>query len=213
MSYFLRNTYYRKCALAEVPLPPLDPETPMAEPIKYLTQDEVKRLFRKIESVRDRAMFALIYYYGLRVTEATLIRPEDIFFERNRIYIRRVKSGISGEKPLLSRARRYLSDYLEERKDNGMALFTGKKGNLSSSRIRKLFYLYAKKARLKGYSVHSLRHSIAVHLLEQGETERYVQDHLGHKDIRSTTIYASVTDRLRERAFRRMEQAREIAKV
>ena len=99
----------------------------MAEPIKYLTQDEVKRLFRRIESSRDRAMFALIYYYGLRVTEATLIRPEDIFFERNRIYIRRVKSGISGEKPLFSRARRYLLDYLEERKDNGMALFTGKK--------------------------------------------------------------------------------------
>ena len=65
--------------------------------IKYLTQDELERFFAVIEDERDRAIFALIYHYGLRVSEATLITRSDVDFQRNRIYIRRKKGSISGE--------------------------------------------------------------------------------------------------------------------
>lgn len=181
--------------------------------IKYLDQEQVKALFKKIDDKRDKALFSLIYYYGLRVSEATLLRPQDVFWDRNRIFIHRVKGGIPGEKPLIGNAKRLLNAYLKERKDNGLALFTGRRGNLKECMIRKLFYKYAKKAKLDGYSIHSLRHSIAVHLLEMGQDVRYVQDHLGHKDIRSTQIYTTITDRKRDQAFQEMEMSERIVKV
>lgn len=97
---------------------------------KYLTQEEVKKFFSTIKDKRDRALFATVYRYGLRVSEVTLISPRDISWERNRIYIRRVKNGISAERRLFSDVKRLIKAYLKERKPTGTALFTGKQGNL-----------------------------------------------------------------------------------
>ena len=77
-------------------------------------------------------------------------------------------------------------------------LFTGRKGDLRENRIRQLFYHYAGKARLKGYSVHSLRHSRAVHLIEDGAGIEYVQDLLGHKNIQNTVVYAQISNKRRD---------------
>jgi site-specific recombinase XerD len=56
-------------------------------------------------------------------------------------------------------------------------------------------------------TTHSLRHSIATHLLDAGASLEFVQDHLGHRNIRSTAIYARITDRHREALFRRLESS------
>ena len=63
------------------------------------------------------------------------------------------------------------------------------------------------------YSVHALRHSIAVHLLDAGLGVEFVKDHLGHVNIQNTMIYAQVTDRQRREGFRKMELASEVVKV
>ena len=84
-----------------------------------------------------------------------------------------------------------------------MNLFTGRKGDLRENRIRQLFHYYAKKARLNGYSVHSLRHSRAVHLIEDGAGIEYVQDLLGHKNIQNTMVYARAMDPRREEVAER----------
>lgn len=68
-------------------------EYKVKEQIKYLTQEEIRSFFSKIKSKRDYALFAMIYRYGLRVSEAMLLTPRDISWNRNRIYIRRVKNG------------------------------------------------------------------------------------------------------------------------
>lgn len=176
--------------------------------IRYMTQDEVKRFFSKIHHKRDRALFDLVYKYGLRVSEATLLTLRDVDLERGRIYIRRLKNGISGEKPMFRDTKRLLKAYLEVRQDNGSTLFTGRQGGLSDKRIQQLFKHYARKARLDpAYSVHSLRHSIATHLLEWGEGVEYVRDHLGHKNIANTMIYAQITDRRRQETFERLERS------
>lgn len=176
--------------------------------IKYLTKDELRRFFSRIKDKRDRTMFAAIYYFGLRVSEATLITLEDVDFERDRIYIRRVKGGISGEKTLKGDyrdVRRLVKSYIEhDRQPTGMNLFTGRKGDLRENRIRQLFYTYAKKVRLKGYSVHCLRHSRAVHLIEDGAGIEYVQDLLGHRNIQNTMVYARVTHQRREEVAERL---------
>jgi integrase len=69
----------------------------------YLTQVQVGAFFSVTRSLRDKALFATIYLYGLRVSEACLLQREDIDLERGTIRIWRVKNGYSGEKPLFRR--------------------------------------------------------------------------------------------------------------
>ncbi len=67
---------------------------------RYLFQEEVKRLFSVISTPRDRALFALIYHYGLRVEEATVLTLQDVDVRNLHIRIHRLKNGVSGQKPL-----------------------------------------------------------------------------------------------------------------
>ena len=186
----------------------------MNSPIKYLSQEDVKAFFDKIQDKRDRALFAVIYNYGLRASEATLLQPEHVDLKRGKIYISRLKKGIAGEKPLLRDVKRVLKAYLEARLPTGEGLFTGREGTMGYKRISQLFKRYAKKAKIDArYSVHALRHSIAVHSLEAGLGVEFVQDHLGHVNIQNTMVYAKVTDRQRREGFRKMELSSEVVKV
>jgi integrase/recombinase XerD len=174
--------------------------------LKYLTQDELKRFFDAIDSTRDRALFALIYHYGLRVDEATMLTANDVDLKNHRIRIRRLKNGAGGEKPLWRHTARLLRAYTRVRKDAGVYLFTGREGPLKKRQVQNLFGKYAKAAGLQGRSVHALRHSIAIHLLEAGRGIEYVAGHLGHKNIQNTKIYAQITNPLREQVFGYLEQ-------
>jgi integrase/recombinase XerD len=173
---------------------------------KYLTQDELKRFFATINSPRDKALFGLIYHYGLRVGEALMLTVDDVNFNNHRITIRRSKNGLGGEKPLWRHTAKLLRRYLRERRDVGPYLFTGRKGPLQKRQVQKLFSEYAEAAGIKERSIHALRHSMAVHLLEAGRGIEYVADHLGHKNIQNTRIYAQITNPLREQVFRELEQ-------
>lgn len=182
--------------------------------IKYLSQQELEGFFECIKDPRDKAIFGIIYLYGLRVSEATLLKLEDVDLQGKRIFIRRVKGGIGGEKPLFRTVGGRLKKYLKKRSPRGDNLFTGKQGNLKKERIQQLFKRYARKAGLDSkFSVHCLRHSIAVHLLETGEGIEFVRDHLGHKNIQNTMVYAQITDKRREEVFKRIEGSSKIAKV
>jgi integrase/recombinase XerD len=181
--------------------------------IKYLSQQELESFFECIQNPRDRTLFGIIYLYGLRVSEATLLKLEDVDLQKKRIFIQRVKGGIGGERPLFKSIESLLRRYLKRRNPRGDSLFTGKQGNLGRERIQQLFKQYAQEAGLGSrFSVHCLRHSIATHLLDAGEGIEFVRDHLGHKNIQNTMIYAQITDKSREEAFRRVERSPEIAR-
>jgi integrase len=180
---------------------------------KYLTQDELQRFFKVITSLRDRALFALIYHYGLRVDEAAALTVEDIDVKNHRIRIRRLKNGIGGEKPVWRHTAKLLRTYLRVRRNVTPYLFTGRQGALQKRIIQHFFRGYAQKAGLSIRNVHALRHSIAVHLLEAGRGIEYVADHLGHKNIRNTRVYAQITNPLREQVFRELEQHPKIVRV
>jgi integrase len=180
---------------------------------KYLTQDELKRFFATIDSPRDRALFGLIYHHGLRVDEATAITIHDVDLKNHRIRIRRLKNGVGGEKPLWQHTAKLLRAYVRVRKDAGPYLFTGREGPLKKRMVQKLFVDYTEKAGITGRSVHALRHSIAVHLLEAGRGLEYVADHLGHKNIQNTKIYAQITSPLREQVFRELERHPKIVRL
>jgi integrase len=162
-----------------------------------------------IESARDRALFALIYCYGLRVGEVALLQRGDIDLVRTRIIVRRLKGGIWNERPLFSSVLGLLQDYLGV--DDGSPegpLFPGRRGSLQKRQIQDLFTRYRDGAGLpRRFTCHCLRHSIATHLLDAGMSLEFVQDHLGHCNIRSTSIYARITDRHRAAVFLRLEDS------
>jgi integrase len=180
---------------------------------KYLTQDELQRFFKVINSPRDRALFALIYHYGLRVDEAAALTVEDIDLKNHRIRIRRLKNGIGGEKPLWRHTAKLLRAYLRVRRNITPYLFTGRKGAMQKRMMQHLFAQYAEAAGLNTRNIHCLRHTIAVHLLEAGRGIEYVADHLGHRNIRNTRVYAQITNPLRDQVFRELEQHPKIVRV
>jgi site-specific recombinase XerD len=174
--------------------------------IKYLSKEEIERLFLCIKNPRDKALFGLTYLYGLRISETLSLKLSHIDFENKKILIHRAKGGIGGERPLFQTAEKLIRKYLKVRLDTGDALFTGRQGNISRQRAHQLFKRYAQKAGIAPkYSVHSLRHSIATHLLDAGEGIEFVKDHLGHTNIQNTMIYAQITNHKREEIFKRLE--------
>jgi type 1 fimbriae regulatory protein FimB len=185
--------------------------------IKYLTQEETQRLFAKIRDRRDRALFKLMYDFGLRASEVGKLDLKDLDLARGRIWIHRLKGGVSGEYPLFRESLRLLRLYLQQRNNHLYpTLFLSRNKNpVSRLRIDFLFKRYAKKAKLPldKHHAHALRHSITVHMLDAGQNQEGVKDRLGHKSIKSTDVYAKISSRKREGINKEMERAREIVNL
>ena len=179
-----------------------------------MSQEEVKRFLDRITDKRDRALFLLIYKYGLRPSEAVSLNLVDLNLSHNRLFIRRSKGSLAGEKPLFKDVRRVVKAYLVGRNDNSTALFTGLQGRLQIRRIQDLFRQYAKKAKLPAhFTTRSLRHSIAVHMLDAGLDIHFVQDHLGHKNIQNTQVYARISSSKRNQVFKDLEHSADIVSI
>ncbi len=182
----------------------------------YLTKREVDLFFAQITNLRDRALFGTMYYFGLRASEVGLLLREYVNFRTRRIYIPRLKGGIPGEKVMTIDCRHLLQSYLQSRRDTLPYLFPSRNSRpISRKRIDALFRRYATQAGLPPHKRHShcLRHSIATHLLDAGQSLEYVQDHLGHKSIKSTGVYARISDAKRERVAYQIELSQEVAKI
>jgi integrase len=178
---------------------------PNIETIKYLTTKEVETVMKKITSKRDLALFSLMYFYGLRCSEVSRLRLEDIRIGDNRINILASKNGLKGEHILNPVQVKNLVNYLKERNEvetTSNALFVSRKhGHLSGTHIRRLFQGYAKKAKISKDKRHPhvLRHSIAVHMAESETPVEHVRLHLRHREIKSTMVYFEITDPSRHR--------------
>jgi len=175
---------------------------------RYIPQPLLHRFFLAISSPRDRLLFGLCYHHGLRVGEVELLRRADVDLVRGRILIRRLKGGAWSEQPLFARDADLLRLHLGGGEFADRPLFPGRRGSLRKRQIQSLFDRYRTAAGLPAiYSSHSLRHSIATHLLDAGCSLEFVQSHLGHQSIRSTSIYARITDQHRAAVFRTLESS------
>lgn len=191
--------------------------------IKHLSVEEVRRLFREIpeDKIRDRLLFDLIYHYGLRRSEACLLQIEDFNLRRNTIHVRRLKGSETHPYPLFPSTRRLLKRYLAGYRDPEHHTWTrnlfpsrqrvGKP--ISASLIAHLFREYAKSAKLPSdrQNVHSLRHSIAMHMGESEIDGVDMQDWMAHVAWASTQIYMHVSERRRLKTMKKMLASGEIA--
>lgn len=192
-------------------------EAVAARQLVYLTKSEVERFFSATpqENARDRLLFEVIYRHGLRRREAVRIRRDHL--TDGRIWITRVKGGISGEYPIHPTTRRLLWAYLSARREDGNPhLFTSRQSGgapMSVTTIYALFRRYADAAGLPQdrQHPHVLRHSIAVHLMNAGWDAADVQDWLGHREIASTMVYAAVTNKRRAAKYEEALRSGEIA--
>ena len=161
-----------------------------------LSKAEIAAVLKAPTNLKHQAMLALAYSGGLRVSEVLALQPEDLLFDRGLILIRGAK-GNKDRTTLLGRSTaELLNRYLEHAKPRGM-LFEGQGGGVYSARsLQKVLEAALFKAGItKPASMHTLRHSFATHLLEQGTDLRYIQALLGHASSKTTEIYTHVTTR------------------
>lgn len=170
--------------------------------IKYLTAEEIDRLFAVIKSARDRAIFRLAYHRGLRAGEVGRLQLAHYRQSAERLYVTRLKSGNSGEYGLTAIEVRVLRAWLKERGNAPGAIFLSRKRRpISQQMLDVLMKRYGKAARIPPEKAHfhALRHSCATSLLERGRDIAEVKDWLGHCNIANTDIYARITNAHRDR--------------
>lgn len=168
---------------------------------EILSMDEVVRLLEQpsgdsAKEIRDRAMLELLYATGIRVTELITLKVSDV--NMNLGYITCRDSNKERVIPFGNEARKAMSKYLGGTRDAMLAdpsseyLFANCSGqSMSRQGFWKLIKYYAKKAGITSdITPHTLRHSFAAHLVENGADLRSVQEMLGHSDISTTQIYA-----------------------
>src|SRR3989338_5024597 len=166
-----------------------------------LTKEEVKQLINSISNEKSKLMVSLMYACGFRVSELVNLKIADFDFAQKIGHVRQGK----GKKDRVFNIPEFLIDELKnysesQKQENKEHLFSGPKGRLSQRNIEKIVQLAAKKAQIqKDVHPHTLRHSFATHLLENGTDIRMIQILLGHSSIATTELYTHVSNlRLKE---------------
>lgn len=161
-----------------------------------LNRSELKKLFVASKHLKHRVVLALVYSAGLRSREVINLKISDIDFERMTIHIRQSKYKKDRMVPLSVYMAHGLKKYIKQ--DNPETwLFYGNNKNNAYSRngITWIMRQALKKTQInKKVSIHSLRHSYATHLLEDGVNIVTVKNLLGHGDISTTMIYLHVAN-------------------
>ncbi len=170
---------------------------------KVFTQSQIEKLLNSIDAKtgygqRDRAIFEFLYVTGCRISEVCSLDVEDVDFSSCEVFIRQGKGRKDRFVPLGTVAKLYFDKWVHYGRkwfygsESKGPLFLNEHGaRLSASAIRARLKTYLKKVDLdgQGFSPHSIRHSCATHLLENGAEIRYVQELLGHESLETTVTY------------------------
>lgn len=177
-----------------------------------LTRDEVRRVLGAVRANRFKAVLVLIYHCGLRVGEAVRLRPQDIDSARGVVRVINGKGGKNREVPIapqmIKRLRRYWRCHRNPRwlfpgvgrgwkeRSRTLAEAMGVATEpMSVSSVQAALRMVIPASRIrKNATCHTLRHSFATNLLEDGVSIRQVSTYLGHSSLASTLIYLHVTE-------------------
>lgn len=160
-----------------------------------LSREEIDKLLGVIPNRKHRLLVALAYGAGLRVSEAVGLRVRDVNLNELTLHLKEAK----GKKDRISLISEKLYEELSAQmlgKEGGEYVFGSQRGGKLCTRTAgKIFSDALRKAGIRKLATfHSLRHSFATHLLENGTDVRYVQSLLGHSNITTTQIYTAVTN-------------------
>ncbi|HMS50920.1 MAG TPA: tyrosine-type recombinase/integrase, partial [Chitinophagales bacterium] len=159
-----------------------------------LSSEEITNILKATENLKHKTILTVIYSAGLRISELTNLKIKDIDSERKQIRIEQSKGKKDRYSLLSIKTLDLLRTYFKKYKPKEW-LFEGQEGGQYSTRsIQTFFQEICKKAGIKKkVSVHTLRHSFATHLLENGTDLRYIQALLGHESSKTTEVYTHIT--------------------
>jgi integrase/recombinase XerD len=190
LRFFYATTLGNKALAEQIPFARAEDTLPAV-----LTRDQVLQLVTAEPDVMMRTIFITIYAAGLRISEVVKLTPGDINSERMVIHVRQAKGHKDRYVMLSEQLLSILRKYWKRRRPDGNILFPGPLLNrpITARSVQRAFRDAADRAGLgEDVSPHTLRHSFATHLLEQGVDVRVIQQLLGHSNINSTTRYTRV---------------------
>ncbi|BDD12581.1 integrase (plasmid) [Fulvitalea axinellae] len=160
-----------------------------------LSQTEMSALLKGIPNVKHKTIVTVIYSCGLRISELISMKVSDIDYGSRRILLKQAKGKKDRYVPLAERTELMVRAYLK-RYNPEEYLFEGPSGGqYSPSSVRKFLKRYSKAVGIKkNVCPHTLRHSCATHLLENGVDLRYIQHLLGQNDSKTTEVYTHITE-------------------
>jgi len=198
IKFFFEKTLKRDFSLTGVPVPKRRKHLPVV-----LSDDEAHAILDKIREPRFAACLRLIYGCGLRLGEACRLIPTDIDSARGVVIIRNAKGGTDRQVPLPPALLPRLREFWKTHRNRKWLFPAGSCGRRRGSpaerhiplgSVQKAFKLALKASGShKAAHVHSLRHSYATFLLENGFSVRTIQEWLGHKSPATTSAYTHMT--------------------
>ena len=205
--FLVRRGYLQSSPVAVIRTPKQEKRLP-----KFLEADQIEALFKAPDQstllgLRDFAMLEVMYSTGVRVSELVGLDVTDVDFDEAVCHVRG-KGRRERLSPVGQRALQAIKNYLDKRQQprpgqdsDEQALFVNKSGQrLSTRSVRRKLDKYLAQANLDpSISPHTLRHTFATHMLNQGADLRSVQELLGHRSLSTTQVYTHLTTgRLKE---------------
>lgn len=163
----------------------------------FLSPDEVHQLLEATKAGRhgrrDHLICLLMYRHGLRISEVLKLRLTDFDLGRGRLWVNRLKGGLSTEHPIAGDELRAIKSYLRDRSSHLPWLFVSERNTpLTRQSGNYLLREAGTRAGFKNLHPHMLRHSCGFYLANAGYDLRLIQDYLGHRDPKHTALYTRV---------------------
>ncbi|WP_370901504.1 tyrosine-type recombinase/integrase [Chryseobacterium gossypii] len=169
---------------------------------EIVTQEEIKNLY-EIAELKEKVILNLSYGCGLRVAELVAVNKEDLYLKENLLIVPKGKNSKRRIVPFTQKVRKDFEEFIfsteaEVRQPINQHLISNAKGDRMqewtyNSTLKSLLKkIKVPEERIKKISIHSLRHSIATHLLENGMELEKVRDFLGHSQLETTEIYTHI---------------------
>jgi site-specific recombinase XerD len=161
-----------------------------------LSKQEIIRMLERIENKKHHCIISLLYDTGLRVSELTHIKMRDFDFDRMLLRVFQGKGKKDRMVILPAKLKEVLTGQARIKKADDFLFTNGRSGRLTETTIQKVVAQAGSKAGLhKHIHPHTLRHSFATYLLENGTDIRYIQELLGHAKLQTTQIYTHVANK------------------
>jgi site-specific recombinase XerD len=160
-----------------------------------LSREEIAAIIAAIENTKHRLLVALAYGAGLRVSEVVRLKVRDVDLPNLQINVREGKGQKDRVTVFPEKLINDVTQFMAGKTPDDFLLASERGGRLTERTAQIIFERAMKKTGIaKAATFHSLRHSFATHLLENGVDVRYVQELLGHANIRTTQIYTHLTN-------------------
>lgn len=186
--------YYRSVVGTNEKIEIRSAKKPKSLPV-VLSRDEIEKILQSTKNPKHKLLLSISYGAGLRVSEVISLRVRDIDLAEMTIHIKKAKGQKDRISVLPEKITNNLRSLIAGKSMDGFIFESERGGKLTARTAQKVFENALKKSGVKkNATFHSLRHSFATHLLENGVDVRFVQELLGHQNIRTTQIYTHVTN-------------------